>query len=434
MCFKSYGQEAPEENVIQVKFKAVAAGNGYSVALKEDGTVIAWGYNYHDDEDRCDVPYDLANVKSISTGGAHTLALKEDGTVVAWGDNRYGQCNVPAGLKNIREVAAGEVHSVAVKEDGTLVAWGYNLYNQCNIPEGLSNVKAISAGMHHTAALKEDGTVAAWGDNYYGQCNVDGLTGIKAIDAGFYNTLVIKEDGTVDAFGDFYGAREIKDAVLVSAGYDRCVIVKNDGTIEIFYGNQFTAASVPENLQDIKSASAGLVHIILLKNDGTVESIGDAENLDSLSISGNITSDIIEPYITPFLKEGFKIEVMGTNKTAATNRSGAFRFSDLFKSRNDYSIKISKPGYLARYINNISTESSGIMFGTINSPIVLLAGDIDEDDTINIADVVKMTKAFNTNSTDAEFDCVCDLNKDNQVNMIDAIILARNFNKTSDNY
>jgi len=49
MCYESYGQEAAEENSNQVKFKSVAAGNGYSVALKEDGTVIALGYNQYDD-------------------------------------------------------------------------------------------------------------------------------------------------------------------------------------------------------------------------------------------------------------------------------------------------------------------------------------------------------------------------------------------------
>jgi len=138
--------------------------------------------------------------------------------------------------------------------------------------------------------------------------------------------------------------------------------------------------------------------------------------------------------MTPFIKEEFKIEVIGKNSTVTTNRNGAFRFPNLSESKNTFSIKISKPGYLARYINNISTESSGIMFGTINSPIVLLAGDINEDDSINAADVAKMAKAFNTNSTEAEFDSVCDLNKDNQVNMIDVIILARNFNKTSNSY
>lgn len=36
--------------------------------------------------------------KRIEAGDCHSLALKSDGTVVAWGWNYYGQCNVPAGL------------------------------------------------------------------------------------------------------------------------------------------------------------------------------------------------------------------------------------------------------------------------------------------------------------------------------------------------
>lgn len=36
----------------------------------------------------------MDNIVSIAAGCAHTLALREDGTVLAAGDNRYGQCDV----------------------------------------------------------------------------------------------------------------------------------------------------------------------------------------------------------------------------------------------------------------------------------------------------------------------------------------------------
>ena len=38
--------------------------------------------------------------KAISAGYDQILALKEDGTVVAWHNNDYGQCDVPEGLND----------------------------------------------------------------------------------------------------------------------------------------------------------------------------------------------------------------------------------------------------------------------------------------------------------------------------------------------
>jgi alpha-tubulin suppressor-like RCC1 family protein len=53
-------------------------------------------------------------------------ALKDDGTVVAWGcgTDDLGQCSVPSGLSGVTAIAAGYYHSLAVRGDGTVVAWG----------------------------------------------------------------------------------------------------------------------------------------------------------------------------------------------------------------------------------------------------------------------------------------------------------------------
>ncbi len=89
------------------------------------------------------------------------MALKQDGTVVAWGDNGSGQTRVPAGLSGVVAIAAGGFHTVALKEDGTVVAWGSNknwgeIVGQSTVPAGLSGVVAIAAGYQHTVALKLD--------------------------------------------------------------------------------------------------------------------------------------------------------------------------------------------------------------------------------------------------------------------------------------
>lgn len=66
------------------------------------------------------------------------MALRSDGTVVAWGSNLGGmtgnvvsnQSTVPAGLSNVVAIAAGGYHNLAVKSDGAVVAWGRNFEGQ----------------------------------------------------------------------------------------------------------------------------------------------------------------------------------------------------------------------------------------------------------------------------------------------------------------
>ena len=55
--------------------------------------------------------------------GWNTFALKNDGTVRAWGDNRFGQATVPPGLNDVIAISAGFRHSLALKIDGTVEAF-----------------------------------------------------------------------------------------------------------------------------------------------------------------------------------------------------------------------------------------------------------------------------------------------------------------------
>lgn len=69
------------------------------------------------------LPSGVAQIAQISSGTDHHLALREDGTVVAWGDNTQGECDVPAGLTNIISIAAGADFSLALRGDGIVMAW-----------------------------------------------------------------------------------------------------------------------------------------------------------------------------------------------------------------------------------------------------------------------------------------------------------------------
>ena len=65
-----------------------------------------------------------AEFTSVAAGSRHTVALRTDGSVVAWGDYSFGHTDVPNGLKDVTAIAAGSRHTVALRTDGSVVAWG----------------------------------------------------------------------------------------------------------------------------------------------------------------------------------------------------------------------------------------------------------------------------------------------------------------------
>src|SRR4051794_1297812 len=56
--------------------------SGHNLALKDDGTVAVWGCL-----GPCDPPVPLTNVVSVAAGGGFSMALNNDGTMVAWASN-----------------------------------------------------------------------------------------------------------------------------------------------------------------------------------------------------------------------------------------------------------------------------------------------------------------------------------------------------------
>jgi hypothetical protein len=84
------------------------------------------------------------------------LALKQDGTVVGWGWNNFGQATVPPGLSNIIAVAAGWHDSLVLRSDGTVFGWGDRDFGEASPPAGLNNVVAISSGQNYCMAITAD--------------------------------------------------------------------------------------------------------------------------------------------------------------------------------------------------------------------------------------------------------------------------------------
>lgn len=230
--------------------RSVAAGGDFTVALKTDGTLWAWGGNDYGQMGNGTVvsaaqPVQvLDQVTAVSAGDYHVAAIRADGTLWTWGDNLYGQLgdgtrdSVSAPhqvLADVRFAVMGDYHAAAISTDGTLYTWGSNLDGQLgtgglgdttdeetgamlqltptavSLPAAVSNV---TVGAGHTAAILSDGTLWTWGRNDAMQLGlteagaqvwepgqVVELLPVQAVSAGTDQTVCLLTDGEVQAWG-----------------------------------------------------------------------------------------------------------------------------------------------------------------------------------------------------------------------------------------
>jgi alpha-tubulin suppressor-like RCC1 family protein len=227
----------------------IEAGIAHSIALKSDGTLWGWGYSK---EGRVGTakgitggmilqPTQLGtdtDWKTFSAGGEHTLAIKNNGSLWAWGSNEFGQLgtNTISGYtvnltrigndSNWMAVSAGNYFSMGLKNDGTLWTWGFNRWYQLGDSTSIDKNKPvkigrdstwiqIAAGGENGHAIKSDGTLWAWGYNNYGSLGdsstvdkkvptqIGNETSWKSIskgDGGGF-TIAIKSDSSIWTWG-----------------------------------------------------------------------------------------------------------------------------------------------------------------------------------------------------------------------------------------
>ena len=64
--------------------------------------------------------------KPVSAGWYSSVALRQDGSLVSWGNDEHNQVSdTPEGYDFV-VVLAGERHSTAIRQDGSIVVWGRN--------------------------------------------------------------------------------------------------------------------------------------------------------------------------------------------------------------------------------------------------------------------------------------------------------------------
>jgi alpha-tubulin suppressor-like RCC1 family protein len=225
------------------KITAIEAGGAHTLAIAQSGIVWAWGSNglgqlgNNSTAASSYAPVQvsgLANVVAVSAGSNHSLAVRSDGSVVAWGSNSSNELGnsgagslsrvpVPTGITaGAVAVAAGHTKSFVLLGDGTVWAWGTGfLGDAANTPtsatpvqvQDIAGATAIAAGLGFSYARLGSGTIVAWGSNFAGELGngslsttnapiaVAPLTPAMSVTAGANHGLAILLDGTVRAWG-----------------------------------------------------------------------------------------------------------------------------------------------------------------------------------------------------------------------------------------
>ena len=285
---------AQENNQIAISvasngWLALASGWKHTLAVKENGTLWAWGRNSlgqlgDGTNTQRTSPVQIGTGTTwVSVAGGYTssYAIKSDGTLWSWGENTYGQLgdgtvvshNVPVQVGVANDwvsISGAQFQAFALKSNGTLWGWGRNQFSslgdgtstQRNSPVqlGVSNLwTSISAGAMHCLALRANGTLWAWGYNFYyplgsglsSDSNIPIQIGVLttwvSISASEAHSHGIKADGTLWSWGQNTNGQvgdgttthriapvqigALNTWMSVAAGWAQAIALKTDGTL-----------------------------------------------------------------------------------------------------------------------------------------------------------------------------------------------------------
>ena len=358
----------------KVMWLSVAAGGSHTVAIQKNNTLWAWGSNdFGQMGTGTSAPnaytYELTQIAGttwefVAAGHSHTMAVKQDGTLWAWGTNEYGQLGLgdqapvyvaaptritppPLPGTNWACVAAGSYNTVAIDDQGRLWAWGANECGQLGMGSAAPTFSppvvtptmispdqwmSIATGRSHTVAIRSDNTLWTWGSNDQGQLGMGPAAAKHIVSpkqivttdpsndspwvrvaAGANHTVAIREDAatnehTLWAWGanrygqlgdnsttDGHLPKQIVTTtdlsnnspwIWVAAGANHTMAIKKDGTLWAWGANRYgqlgdnstTDSHLPTKIgpdTDWVSVAAGAFHTVGIRSDGTLWAWGD---------------------------------------------------------------------------------------------------------------------------------------------------------------
>ncbi|HVQ17819.1 MAG TPA: hypothetical protein VMT27_02135 [Actinomycetes bacterium] len=346
----------------------LSGGREHAIALRSDGTVVTWGSDEfgqlgNGDADNADhfEPIDvpgLSGIVDVDDGHYHSIALKDDGTVWAWGFGSLGQLGTGATptrvqspvqfgtISSAKAVFGGRDMTLVLLDDGTVWCAGSNASGECGpgaaepkTPSpiqvsGLSDIVDLAGGRNHAVALKSDGTVWTWGLNDEGQLGdgtqtshsdprqVAGLTDVVDVGAGADHSLAVTAAGSVYAWG--WGARGqlglgdesnrliptqvpgIDNAASIDAGRDHSLVITDQGSLITWGENadeqtgstgalEVLSPFVVPGLANVVAAAGGQAYTVVLQGSTSQSDVvfqdGFDQGLADWSGGGNFALD-----------------------------------------------------------------------------------------------------------------------------------------------
>lgn len=187
-----------------LRYEKVRCGVGHRVALRSDGTLVAWGENY---AGQANVPALPAGVRYVdfAVGEQHTIAIRSDGQAVAWGVPNGGVLNIPPLAPGVRYVAADATRlcSVLLRSDGTIVVLGGTSTGVQNVPTPPAGVGYVAVGAARTflAAVRSDGQAVVWSNPFPVPPLPPGVVYVADVAGGEFHVVLRRSDGKVVHIG-----------------------------------------------------------------------------------------------------------------------------------------------------------------------------------------------------------------------------------------
>lgn len=277
-------------------YTAVQGAYYYTVALRSDGSVWAWGRNlwgelgvsdnvrYRHTFSPIRIPK-LSNVTVISSsGGGNNAAIQTDGTIWEWGNG-----NMPRQVPNITSatnVSIGAFSTIALLQDGTVRSWqnppqavALEQTRKLQTISGLKDIIQVESAGLHGYALKKDGSVWTWNEpNEPGKApskptklkDLDNISSITGADASL---LALDKKGKawqLDLGGKVTPFHHELKVKKMDANSSYTLLLTTSGQV-YSYGRTVTGKEGKVNhLSGITDVSAGYHHSLALSSEGTV--------------------------------------------------------------------------------------------------------------------------------------------------------------------